>query len=192
MCAKQHPKRVLVAEDIGHQCPKDKLLWKLLLKSGLTGFLRLQPSFSHFPRLRGLSKLGSTSRTTGVKWYQHTSDSFPSKSRTPFKNLCWFLILSISTQIFLIFLLNFHIDALPICTAHPSFVGSISFLATQETGATGGAANVQQCQRLPWTELGNSRVFIFDLTKIIQKLMSNQQKHIFDLHDTQIHRDVFS
>ena len=63
---------------------------------------------------------------------------------------------------------------------HPSFVGSIGFLTTQETWATWGAANVQQCQRLPWTELGNSRAFIFDLTKIIQKLMSNLQKHIFD------------
>ena len=37
---------------------------------------------------------------------------------------------------------TFHID--------PSFVGSVSFLTTQETGATWGAADVQQCQRLPW------------------------------------------
>ena len=31
-----------------------------------------------FLRLRGLSKPCSTTRTTGDKWYQHTSDSFPS------------------------------------------------------------------------------------------------------------------
>ena len=42
-CSRNNTRRVLVAEDIGHQCPKGKLLWKLLLKSNVTiaGFFRL-------------------------------------------------------------------------------------------------------------------------------------------------------
>ena len=118
----------------------------------------------------------------------------------PSKNLCWYLVLIshpltfptgfswFSFWIFtwMPFQSGFFTSMPPRKNGHPSFVGSIGFLTTQETGATGGAANVQQCQRLPWwpqfsqrTELGNSRVLICDLTKIIQKWCF-YQKHIFD------------
>ena len=154
----------------------------------------LKTATYHFPRLRGLSKLGSTSRTIGVKWYQHTSDSFPSKSRTPFKNLCWYLILSISHEMFLIFLLDLSHRRPSHLHRHPSFVGSIGFLTTQETGATGGTANVQQCQRLPWTELGNSRVDLWSDKNHTEIDVQSTKTNLWlsNLHDTQIHRDVFS